>query len=68
MRRRSLLSLPLLAMPGAARAQDWRASVRELRFGISSAENERDAIARFEPLSAYIQAKLGVPLRVFHAA
>ncbi len=67
MRRRSLLSLPLLALPATARAQDWRASVRELRFGISSAENERDAIARFEPLSAYVQARLGVPLRVFRS-
>lgn len=67
MRRRSVLALPLLALPAAARAQDWRAGVKELRFGISSAENERDAIARFEPLSAYIQATLGVPMRVFRS-
>ncbi len=69
MRRRSLLALPLVAgLPGLARAQaDWRASVKELRFGISSAENERDAIARFEPLSAYIEARLGVKMRVFRS-
>lgn len=69
MRRRSLLALPLAAgLPSLARAQaDWRASIKELRFGISSAENERDAIARIEPLSRYVEAKLGVKLRVYRS-
>lgn len=68
--RRTLLTLPaLLAAPAMARAQgaDWRAQFRELRLGISSAENERDAIARQQPFQDYIQRKLGVPLRVFRA-
>jgi phosphonate transport system substrate-binding protein len=56
-----LLAAPALAQSG------WRASVRELRLGISSAENERDAIARHQPLQEYIQRTLGVPLRVFRA-
>jgi len=70
--RRTLLGL--VAAPailrGAAHAQgapDWRAQHRELRLGISSAENERDAIARQQPFQDYIQRKLGVPLRVFRA-
>ncbi|HEY4250120.1 MAG TPA: phosphonate ABC transporter substrate-binding protein [Roseomonas sp.] len=68
--RRTLLALPaLLAMPAIARAQgaDWRGQFRELRLGISSAENERDAIQRQQPFQDYIQRKLGVPLRVFRA-
>ena len=70
--RRTLLGLlaaPALT-PASARAQgvpDWRAQNRELRLGISSAENERDAIARQQPFQDYIQRKLGVPLRVFRA-
>jgi phosphonate transport system substrate-binding protein len=67
MRRRALLaSAGLLAAPALAQA-DWRAQFRELRLGISSAENERDAIARQAPFQEYIQRELGVPLRVFRA-
>ncbi|WP_376094909.1 phosphate/phosphite/phosphonate ABC transporter substrate-binding protein [Roseomonas sp. CCTCC AB2023176] len=67
--RRALLALPLLATPTILRAQgtDWRGSFRELRLGISSAENERDAIARQQPFAEYMRRKLGVPLRVFRA-
>jgi phosphonate transport system substrate-binding protein len=57
----SLLATPALAQSG------WRATVRELRLGISSAENERDAIARQQPLQEYIGRTLNVPLRVFRA-
>jgi phosphonate transport system substrate-binding protein len=65
--RRHVLALPL-ALPAIARAQaDWRAQFRELRIGISSAENERDAIARQQPFADYIQRRLNVPLRVFRA-
>ena len=65
-RRTTLLAAAALpAMPFAARAQSgWRAQFRELRYGIISAENERDAIARLQGLSAYTERKLGVPMRV----
>jgi phosphonate transport system substrate-binding protein len=68
-RRTSLFAATaLLATPAIAAAQaGWRAQVRELRLGISSAENERDAIARQQPFQDYIQRTLGVPLRVFRA-
>ncbi|MCC7427779.1 MAG: phosphate/phosphite/phosphonate ABC transporter substrate-binding protein [Alphaproteobacteria bacterium] len=74
--RRHLLALvatgPLLAgMPasrsGAHAQGDWRSQVREIRFGISSAENERDAVARHEPLARYLSEKLGVPVRIYRA-
>lgn len=60
------LAAPAVIRPALAQA-DWRSSIRELRLGISSSENERDAIQRQEPFQAYIQRTLGVPLRVFRA-
>lgn len=39
-------------------------SIKELSFGVSSAENERDAVARFEPFAGYLTRKLGVPVHV----
>lgn len=66
--RRLSLCLPLAALARPALAQaDWRSQYRELRLGISSAENERDAIARQQPFAAYVERKLGVPLRVYRA-
>jgi len=66
-RRATLLaSAALLATPSLARAQSgWRGQFRELRYGIISSENERDAIARLQGLSAHAEAKLGVPMRIF---
>jgi phosphonate transport system substrate-binding protein len=61
-----LASTSLLAAPALAQA-NWRSQIRELRLGISSAENERDAIQRQQPFQDYIQRSLGVPLRVFRA-
>ncbi len=67
-RRSALLAATALLAAPAVRAQSgWRAQFRELRLGISSAENERDAIARQQPFRDYIQRTLGVPLRVFRA-
>jgi phosphonate transport system substrate-binding protein len=66
-RRTTLLAATsLLALPALAQS-NWRAQFRELRLGISSSENERDAIARQQPFQDYIQRELGVPLRVFRA-
>ncbi len=66
--RRATLAAPLLLMPAAAGAQgDWRGQIRELRMSLISSENERDALVRFEPFSAYMQRTLGVPFRVFRA-
>lgn len=68
-RRTALLAAPfLLAAPAALRAQGaagWRAQFRELRYGIISAENERDAVARLQGLSAHAERRLGVPMRIF---
>ena len=68
--RRTALALPALALlPRAAGAQaDWRAQVPELRFGMISVENERDAIARLQGFQAYMSRELGVPVRVFRGS
>ena len=74
--RRSLLALPLLAaLPAPVRAQvgaqpkppAWRDAVPEIRFGITSSENDRDAVARYENLSRYMSARLGVPMRIYRS-
>jgi phosphonate transport system substrate-binding protein len=52
----------LAALPHAK--ADWRDQYKELSFGISSSENQRDAVARFEPFAAYMTKKLGVPVHI----
>jgi phosphonate transport system substrate-binding protein len=67
-RRTTLLAgAAALASPATRAQTGWRAQFRELRLGVSSAENERDAIARQQPFQDYVQRALGVPLRVFRA-
>ena len=64
-RRRTTLLAAAALLPSHVHAQgDWRAQFREIRYGIISAENERDAIARLQGLSAYSERKLGVPMRL----
>jgi phosphonate transport system substrate-binding protein len=43
---------------------DWHDQYKELSFGISSSENQRDAVARYEPFAAYLTKKLGVPVHI----
>ncbi|WP_027546670.1 phosphonate ABC transporter substrate-binding protein [Bradyrhizobium sp. WSM2254] len=65
--RRTLLALAaassLVAVTSPALA-DWRDRYKELNFGISSSENQRDAVVRYEPFAAYLSNKLGVPVRI----
>jgi phosphonate transport system substrate-binding protein len=62
--------LPALAIsPRLAGAQeDWRQQIREVRFGMISVENERDAIARLQGLQAYMSRELRSPFRVFRGS
>lgn len=68
--RRTALALPAaLLLPRAAGAQaGWRAQVPELRFGMISVENERDAIARLQGFQAYMARELGIPVRIFRGS
>lgn len=56
-------------MPGVLRAQaDWRKDIKEIRVGVSSAENETGALARWEPVAKYLTEVLSVPTRTYRVA
>ena len=57
----TLLFAALAAGPAAA---DYRKEFKELRFGITSSENEKDAMARYDSFAAYMAQRLGVPVVV----
>jgi phosphonate transport system substrate-binding protein len=66
-RRHALLGFALA--PAIARAQsDWRNQFKELRIGVSSAENEAGALARWEPVAKYLTDTLGVPAKTYRVA
>ena len=48
----------------AALAQDWKEQFPELTIGISSGENETDAIARTQRYADYLSRTLGVPVKI----
>lgn len=63
--RRSLAAVLITAaFIAPAMAQDWRAQFPELTIGISSSENETDAIARNQPYADYLSKELGVPVKI----
>lgn len=64
MRRTIAAAVMAAAIISPALAQDWREQYPELNIGISSGENEADAIARNQPYAAYLSRKLGVPVNV----
>ncbi|WP_137153133.1 phosphonate ABC transporter substrate-binding protein [Devosia sp. FKR38] len=63
--RRSLAAVLIsAALVSVAVAQDWREQYPELTIGISSGENETDAVARNQPYADYLSAELGVPVKI----
>ena len=63
--RRSLAAVLIsAALVSVAVAQDWREQYPELTIGISSGENETDAIARTQPYADYLSTELGVPVKI----
>jgi len=72
MHRRSLfgaLGAGILA-PAAARAQagGWRASIRELGFGVIPVETQTQTTDSFAAFIPYASEKFGVPVRLFTAS
>jgi len=45
-------------------AEGWKDQFPELTIGISSGENETDAIARTKPYADYLSRELGVPVKI----
>jgi phosphonate transport system substrate-binding protein len=63
-RRGLVAALVSLALISPALSQDWREQFPELTIGISSGENETDAIARNQPYADYLSRELGVPVKM----
>ena len=63
-RRGIVAALVSLDMVSPALSQDWREQFPELTIGISSSENETDAIARNQPYADYLSRELGVPVNI----
>lgn len=62
--RNLLTAIGLSILGFGPAAADWRADFKELRFAVTSAENEADTMTRFGAFGAYMQKKLGVPVQV----
>jgi phosphonate transport system substrate-binding protein len=63
-RRGLAAALVSLALVSPAFAQEWKAEYPELTIGISSSENETDAIAKAQPYADYLSRELGVPVKI----
>lgn len=63
-RRGLAAALVSLALVSPVLAQEWKAEYPELTIGISSGENETDAIARTQPYADYLSRELGVPVKI----
>jgi phosphonate transport system substrate-binding protein len=64
----ALAALVALAMPIAAQAQDWKSQYKEFRIGLLGGENTQDRLARYDGFTKLLQAKLGVPVKLYPAA
>jgi phosphonate transport system substrate-binding protein len=63
--RRTLAAAAMAAtIISPALAQEWKKQFPELSIGISSGENENDAIARTQPYADYLSRTLGVPVKI----
>lgn len=63
-RRGLAAALVSLALVLPVSAQEWKSEYPELTIGISSSENETDAIARTQPYADYLSRELGVPVNI----
>lgn len=64
-RRMFLATSAAVALPVRAGAQEWKSRFKELRLGVSSAENEAGALSRWAPVADYLTKQLGVPVKVY---
>ncbi|TKT69855.1 phosphonate ABC transporter substrate-binding protein [Aquamicrobium sp. LC103] len=60
-------ALLTLAAASSAVAQDWKEDYKTVRIGVTSAENEADRMARWEPFREYLEKTLGVKVEIFTA-
>ena len=63
-----LVFAALLSMVTPAAAQDWKAQVKVLRIGLLGGENTQDRLARYDNFQKLLEAKLGIPVKLYPAA
>lgn len=51
-----------------AQAQDWKSQFKEFRIGILGGENTQDRLKQYDGFQKLLEAKLGVPVKLFPAA
>ena len=60
----ALLVALVALLTGQPALADYKKDFKEVRFGITSSENEKDAMARYDSFAAYMRGRLGVPVVV----
>jgi phosphonate transport system substrate-binding protein len=69
MPRRRALIFAIAALPLArANAADWHDQVKEIRIGLMGGENTQDRLARYEGFQKLLEARFGVPVKLFPSA
>ena len=69
MLRRTFAGLALsAALIPAAKAQDWKATVKELRIGLLGGENASDRLKKHDGFQKLLESKLGIPVKMFPSA
>jgi phosphonate transport system substrate-binding protein len=51
-----------------AEAQDWKDTIKEFRVGILGGENTQDRLKSYDGFQKLLEARLGVPVRLFPSA
>ncbi|HVZ06875.1 phosphate/phosphite/phosphonate ABC transporter substrate-binding protein [Rhodopila sp.] len=51
-----------------ARAQDWKAQMKEFRLGLLGGENTQARLARYDGFQKLLQENLGIPVKLYPAA
>ena len=55
-----------LVLPAAA--QDYKGTIKEFRVGLLGGENTQDRLVRYDAFQKLLEAKLGIPVKLFPAA
>jgi phosphonate transport system substrate-binding protein len=70
-RRRLTASIAILVplgLLGKAQGQDWKGTIKEFRIGILGGENTQDRLKSYEGFHKLLEAKLGIPVKLFPSA
>jgi phosphonate transport system substrate-binding protein len=57
-----------LGLSQPANAQDWKATIKEFRVGILGGENTQDRLKSYDGFQKLLEARLGVPVKLFPSA